>query len=284
MSSTLKNLQKEITDTLAHQVGLQEARQMAKLLLMHHLKLSATGLIMNAELAVGNQVIALIQEQMARLLNHEPIQYVIGTAHFYGLDYNVNASVLIPRPETEELVDWIIRENSGASISILDIGTGSGCIAIALKQAMPHSVTEGWDISAEALEVAIRNAKTHGLEVVFRQADILTLDPKQLNQFDVIVSNPPYVRELEKTQMNSNVLDYEPHLALFVRDDDPLLFYRSIAQKSMIMLKKDGKLYFEINEYLGDELQSMLSQMGYKSRLRQDLQGKNRMIMAERTQ
>lgn len=283
MSTSVQLLQKAIADKLVRIVSIQEARQMAKMLLMHHLSLSSTGLVLNADRLVDEHTLGVVEQQVGRLLNHEPIQYILGTAHFYGLDFAVNPSVLIPRPETEELVDWIVKENSLAKPVILDIGTGSGCIAITLKHQITEAHVEGWDISAEALTVATQNAESLGVDVDFNQVDILSFEPSTANHFDIIVSNPPYVRELEKQQMNNNVLDHEPHLALFVSNNDPLLFYRTIAQKAKVLLKPGRMLYFEINEYLGCEMLEMLAGLGYEAILKQDLQGKDRMIRARQT-
>ena len=280
MPITIQTLQKTLAEQLTGVVTAQEARQMAKLMMMHHLQLSSTALITQADREVETSITLLIAQQLKRLLKHEPIQYVLGVAHFYGIDFEVNPSVLIPRPETEELVDWIANENKDRVLSILDIGTGSGCIAVALKRCLPQSSVEGWDISEQALNMARQNALKNDVLVQFKQADILTLEPAKTPGYDIIVSNPPYVRELEKCQMNQNVLDYEPHVALFVADNDPLQFYRAIAQKAKTMLKPNGILFFEINEYLGEQMLNMLQQYGFQCYLRKDLQGKDRMIKA----
>ncbi|NDI98203.1 peptide chain release factor N(5)-glutamine methyltransferase [Flavobacterium sp. LaA7.5] len=215
------------------------------------------------------------------LKKQKPIQYILGTAHFYGLELKVNESTLIPRPETEELVEWIIKENTDkGKINILDIGTGSGCIAIALAKNLPNATVYAIDVSAEALKVAQENAKANNTNVTFWQKDILTTEELP-QQFDVIVSNPPYVRHLEKQEIKSNVLDYEPHLALFVEDNDPLLFYRKIAALGQKHLTRNGKLYFEINQYLGKETAQMLEEYHYENvEIRKDLYGNNRMIVA----
>ncbi|KAF2519375.1 peptide chain release factor N(5)-glutamine methyltransferase [Flavobacterium salilacus subsp. salilacus] len=215
------------------------------------------------------------------LKKQKPIQYIFGTAHFYGLELKVNESTLIPRPETEELVEWIIKENTDkGKINILDIGTGSGCIAIALAKNLPNATVYAIDVSAEALKVAQENAKANNTNVTFWQKDILTTEELP-QQFDVIVSNPPYVRHLEKQEIKSNVLDYEPHLALFVEDNDPLLFYKKIAVLAKKSLTTNGKLYFEINQYLGKETAHMLEEYHYKNvEIRKDLYGNNRMIGA----
>ena len=233
------------------------------------------------------------------LQKYEPIQYIIGDTEFYGLNFSVNSSVLIPRPETEELVDWIIKENqSKASISILDIGTGSGCIAVSLAKHIPNAKVYALDVSKEALKIAKQNAKENQVDIMFVETDVLKLNQESVVKirdfpfgndvfnkshvkFDIIVSNPPYVRELEKELMNANVLKHEPHLALFVEDDDALLFYRKIAQLSKRLLANKGQLYFEINEYLGKDVKMLLEKEGFKNiELKQDIFKKDRMIKA----
>jgi release factor glutamine methyltransferase len=217
-----------------------------------------------------------------RLKNEEPIQYILGETSFFGYSFNVNENVLIPRPETEELVEWIIKsvENKDVEISILDIGTGSGCIPISLKKELPNIKITGFDISSEALTVAQANSKLNNADVSFQKVDILsTVEIKE--NFDIIVSNPPYVRELEKKEIKNNVLNNEPHLALFVSDDNPLLFYNRIADVAKINLNKNGLLFFEINQYLGPETKQMLEIKGFKNvELKKDLFGNNRMIKA----
>jgi release factor glutamine methyltransferase len=195
----------------------------------------------------------------------------------------VNESVLIPRPETEELVDWIRNENDlNKNLQILDIGTGSGCIAISLKHEFPFATVDAFDISNEALETARKNAAQNGLEVNFSEVDILNA-PAFDKKWDIIVSNPPYVLENEKLQMHSNVLEYEPHLALFVPDNDPLLFYREIALFAKKQLNANGKLYFEINRAYGQATVDMLSELGFQHiELRKDISGNDRMVRGEK--
>jgi len=215
-----------------------------------------------------------------------PIQHILEEAHFYGLVFKVNEHVLIPRPETEELVDWVISVcslqlsvNSFKKISILDIGTGSGCIPITLKKHLPRADVSTLDVSADAIAVAKQNAHQIGVNINFIEADILTF--KSEEKFDIIVSNPPYIRDLEKADMHHNVLAHEPHLALFVRDDNPLLFYKAIADFTKTNLNPNGELFFEINEYLGLETVEMLKDNGFTDvELRQDMQGKDRMVRA----
>ena len=210
-----------------------------------------------------------------------PIQQVLGYAYFCGLKLKVTPSVLIPRPETEELVRWVVDESPAPS-SILDIGTGSGCIAIALAKALPQTRLTAIDISDEALAVARENAKMHDADIDFIQADILNPNPSLANnRIDVIVSNPPYICNKEADEMEKNVLNHEPHVALFVPDDDPLLFYRAIAEKTLTMLTPDGTLFFEINRLYAQELTTMLQSMGFQHiTVRQDQFNNDRMLRA----
>jgi release factor glutamine methyltransferase len=220
-----------------------------------------------------------IKNIVLRLKNLEPIQYILGETEFLGLKLKVNPSVLIPRPETEELVQWIIQSNLPEDSRILDIGTGSGCIALALKNQLKNPGVFGVDISENALEVARQNALKNNLEVHFFQADILEWELFNWENYDAIVSNPPYIRESEKTQMHTNVLEYEPRNALFVTDHNPLVFYRSISAFALKHLTKEGKLFFEINENLGSETNEMLLDFGFRDiEIRKDINGKNRMV------
>lgn len=219
-------------------------------------------------------------EALEQLRAHRPLQYVLGTAEFYGLTLRLDERVLIPRPETEELVRRIVGENRGASPRILDVGTGSGAIALALARELPGAAVTGLDISPGALELARENARTNGVEVNFQSLDILTQVPE--GQYDLIVSNPPYVRVCERSAMRRNVLDYEPEAALFVPDDDPLLFYRRIASLGRRLLVPGGALWFEINEAFGRETAELLAGMGYEDMaLWRDLFGKERMVRAK---
>lgn len=216
-----------------------------------------------------------------------PIQYIIGKAWFYGLEFSVSNAVLIPRPETEELVSLVIAESSkhAESFSILDIGTGSGCIAVTLKKKIQRAHVYAVDVSEEALAVARQNAEQHECELKFIHADVLDeTQYAQLPACTVIVSNPPYVKQSEKAVMKTNVLDYEPHRALFVREEDPLVFYRAIAAIGKQKLKSGGKIFVEINETLGLETCILFQQAGFTDvQLKQDLQGKDRMVVAQKT-
>lgn len=227
-----------------------------------------------ADLVKWNAVLEQLEQQ-------KPIQYIFGKAHFYGLVFMVNNETLIPRPETEELVDRIVKDNlDKENIKMLDIGTGSGCIAIALAKNLPDADVWAIDVSAGALEAAQGNARLNEVSISFVKENILMAESLP-ETFDVIVSNPPYVRYSEKKEIKPNVLDYEPHLALFVDDNDPLLFYRKIAVLAKRALTPGGKLYFEVNQYLGTETTALLEGLDFKDvTLYKDMYGNNRMIVA----
>lgn len=227
---------------------------------------------------------AFFEAVLGQLKQSKPIQYILGETEFYGLPFSVNPSVLIPRPETEELVQWMIQSQKKPSPSILDIGTGSGCIAIALKTNIPQALVLGLDISTDALGLAKQNAKKNNADVRFLQADILQMGPEDLPQkFEVLVSNPPYIPVEEKGLMKANVLHNEPHIALFVTTEEPLVFYEKIAALASQVLVPEGYLYFEINERFATETSTLLSEKGFCNiELRTDLNGKDRMIRAQR--
>lgn len=231
----------------------------------------------DAEILVWNTLVEDLKLEI-------PVQYLLGTTSFYGLDFNVNSSVLIPRPETEELVEWILESQKTIAetqkLRILDIGTGSGCIAISLAKNLPNASVQAIDVSEKALATAKKNSERNKVDVIFIKQNILqTEDLGQ--QFDVIVSNPPYVRNLEKQEIKKNVLDNEPHLALFVEDNDALIFYKKIAELAQKNLVPNGQLFFEINQYLGKETVTLLAEMGFKNiELRKDIYGNDRMIKA----
>ncbi len=246
------------------------------------LNLSRVDVAMNLEKELPVKEIDQFEKAKRRLMDQEPIQYILGHTYFYGLSFIVNKHVLIPRPETEELVDWILKDqkNKNNSVNILDVGTGSGCIAISLAKNLPNAQVYAMDISEKAIEVAKENAKQNGVSVKFIQEDILGAEDL-FQDFDVIVSNPPYVRALEKKEIKPNVLHNEPHQALFVSDFDPLIFYNKITKLSKRRLTPGGCLYFEINQYLGSETVDMIKSLGYGSVvLRRDLYGNERMIRA----
>lgn len=241
-----------------------------------------TQILKKEELLTGEQQ-NKIETIITRLKNFEPIQYILEEAEFYGLKLHVNPSVLIPRPETEELVQWITKSNLHKNSKILDIGTGSGCIALALKKILKNAEISGVDISESALEVARKNAKENILEVNFFQTDILNWKNISWDVFDVIVSNPPYVRLSEKEEMKTNVLAHEPENALFVSDEDPLVFYRVIAGFAKKHLAVRGFLFFEINEYLGEEMRDLLKEMDFREiQIHKDLNNRNRMVRCQK--
>ncbi len=218
---------------------------------------------------------------ITQLQLHMPVQYVLEAAWFYGMELYVNENVLIPRPETEELVDWIVGEYSEKPApTVIDIGTGSGCIAIAIKKALPAAMVYAMDISSEALQVAQKNAALQNTGIIFKQADILDGNGySQLPSFDIIVSNPPYIPAAEQVNMSGNVTAYEPHLALFVPDDRPLRFYEAIGGLASANLKPGGSIYLEIHEALGEATRSLYHNLGYSNiRVRKDMQGKDRML------
>lgn len=218
---------------------------------------------------------------LERLVSFEPIQYILGETEFFGLPFIVNENTLIPRPETEELVELILAENTKSDLRILDIGTGSGAIAIALAKQMNDAKVSAWDISFKALDVAVLNSKINNVDIEFKRVDVLGDCPKD-KQFDIIVSNPPYVLESEKGSMEDNVLQYEPYTALFVPDNDALLFYRRIAHIAKDLLSPNGKLYFEINQAKGKDTIEMLENKGFSNvALFQDLSKRDRMVRAE---
>ena len=238
-------------------------------------------LALNIDLEFSEQELMIWHTILEKLKLEIPIQYIIGTTSFFGLDFNVNENVLIPRPETEELVDLIIKNSNSKTPKIIDIGTGSGSIAISLAKNIPLASVFAIDVSEKALEIAKVNATLNNVNVNFILANILDVD--NLNeQFDVIVSNPPYVRNLEKHEIKKNVLEYEPHLALFVNDNDALIFYKKIAELAKINLSQNGQLFFEINQYLGKETKELLENLDFKKViLKKDIYGNDRMILCE---
>lgn len=226
-----------------------------------------------------------LQDAIDRLARKEPIQYILGETEFCGLPFHIGPGALIPRPETEELVELIRSRNSLVGAHILDIGTGSGCIAVALAKWLPSSKVAAWDISDDALRIANENARINQVEVAFERVDVLTFEPVegQKGNLDILVSNPPYVRISEADEMDANVLDHEPHVALFVENNDALLFYRVISKLAFELLKPGGSLYFEINSYLGKETLEAVKALPFKEVLLiPDISGKDRMIQAIR--
>ncbi|WP_035464541.1 peptide chain release factor N(5)-glutamine methyltransferase [Algoriphagus vanfongensis] len=253
----------------------QEAQHIVSWLFEHHLGLKPMERI---NLVDEQNLPPQLFSDFEKLKTGEPIQYVLGKGPFYGREFVVNPSTLIPRNETEELVHLIIKENSQSQLRILDVGTGTGCIPISLFLEMDRAEVYGIDISTQALEVAQHNATIHQARVKWLECDILTNSIPVLD-LDILVSNPPYIPEKGKALMHHNVVDFEPGLALFVPDEDPLIFYREIAQKGLQALKENGKIYFEIHEEYGHQVLALLQQLGYsQTQLIQDLNGKDRMV------
>ena len=248
-----------------------------------HLDYKRIDVSLKSETLISPKTFEYFETIISRLLTYEPIQYILGTTSFFGLEFKVDSNVLIPRPETEELVAWILKQtDSSQSLKILDIGTGSGYIAISLVKHLPNVEIYALDVSPKALEIAEFNAQQNAVKLNMIKANVLDWKPTDLS-FDLIVSNPPYVREIEKERMAPNVLEHEPHLALFVENNNPLVFYRAIVELGKQTLKKQGQLYFEINEYLGKETQALFSSDTFEDvQLKSDIFGKHRMICAQK--
>ncbi|WP_207433870.1 peptide chain release factor N(5)-glutamine methyltransferase [Sabulibacter ruber] len=277
----------EILENLTRQLQTlyeePEARTMAEWVLQHALRVGRFELLQRRKDPAPDGLQAQVQQYQERLLQHEPLQYVLSEASFYGRDFTVTPAVLIPRPETEELVQKVIKTyQRQPQVRLLDIGTGSGCIPITLAAELPQAQAWGLDVSPEALAVAKSNAEKLGQKVEWLLQDILQEIPAiEPHSLDAVISNPPYVLEEEKALMRQNVLNFEPSLALFVPNEDPLLFYRRIAVVAQRLLKKGGKLFFEINEKFAQETKEMLHQMNYQNvQIFQDLRGKDRMLEA----
>lgn len=316
---TLKELESQFLSELINLYPKEEIQSFFRLLVAHHLGFSKIDITLKPDFALKKSDLDFFLNALHELKQEKPIQYILGETEFYGLPFKVTPDVLIPRPETEELINWILDEvgsqeknfksqipNSktlglkpqssnlkpeaqNPKLSILDIGTGSGCIAIVLAKHLPNANVYALDISEKALTVAKQNAELNQVTINFVQQDItasnviLSLSKYLHNneKFDIIVSNPPYVRDLEKGEIKKNVLANEPHLALFVEDENPLLFYDKIADLAKQQLNPNGMLFFEINQYLGKETRVLLEQKNYKNiQLRKDLFGNDRMLKA----
>jgi release factor glutamine methyltransferase len=280
---TIQDFRDTFISTLSDTYPPEEVHAMLYRALEHYLGLSRVEVALSRKQNLKDSQRLLLEETLERLQKQEPIQYILGKTEFYDLEFHLNSDTLIPRPETEELVRWIVEDGKKlSSPTILDIGTGSGCIAIALAKNLPTANVQALDFSKHALDMATSNAKRNQVEVDFYQQDILIAEGLK-EKYDIIVSNPPYVREQEKAEIETNVLDFEPHAALFVSDQDPLVFYLKIAALALENLLPKGILYLEINQYLGKETVALLKNTGFKSvELRQDMFGKDRMIKAQK--
>lgn len=281
---TLRAFKDFFTEALSELFPKTEIDSFFFILMEEKLNLQRIDTVLKPDFLIPEEQLTDLKKILQRLQKEEPIQYILGNTEFYGLPFFVDESTLIPRSETEELVAWVIEEvaklqsNPVTKLSILDIGTGTGCIPISLAKNLPKAKITAIDISPKALEVAKKNAHINKVTIDFIELDILTT--KSLPQeFDIIVSNPPYVRELEKVEIKNNVLENEPHLALFVADENPLIFYSKIADLAKQQLSENGLLFFEINQYLGKETMALLEEKGFKNiELRKDIFGKDRMV------
>nr|WP_321224621.1 peptide chain release factor N(5)-glutamine methyltransferase [uncultured Psychroserpens sp.] len=276
--------------------GKEEVDSFFNILIEHYLDLKRIHLVIHPEYVITKEEEQPLFEALANLKLHKPIQYILGETEFYGLPFKVNEHTLIPRPETEELVDWIIKSHLERSeesqleesqLKILDIGTGTGCIAISLAKHLTKANVSALDVSEDALKIAKQNAKLNDVDVEFVHDNILNSRHAEgvsvSHYYDIIVSNPPYVRNLEKAEIQPNVLDNEPHLALFVEDENPLQFYKAICEFAQLNLKANGSLFFEINEYLGNEMLDLMTKFNFKDiELKKDMFGKDRMIKGKK--
>jgi len=282
---TLNEARTVLTKELKNVYETDELRNIIELVVEHITNMSRAEQVKNKIPYLTCTQLEDLDAITERLKKNEPVQYVLGEAWFAGMKFKVNKNVLIPRPETEELVDWIVKESQKSKVksqNIIDIGTGSGCIPITLKKKLPESDVSAIDVCSEALFTATENAMELNAEVNFLLVDFLDEEKwKELAQYDIIVSNPPYVKQSEINIMHERVKEFEPHLALFVSDNNPLLFYKKLSDFSMKHLKAGGKLFVEINEALGEAISNLFRSAGFLNvELKKDMQGKDRMVMA----
>lgn len=278
--NSVKSVKHYFNDRLKELFSEREIRKMFQLSLQKRLNLTASDLLLSDSLKMSESDLLFFRSIVKRLLNKEPFQYIHGETEFYGLRIKTDNRVLIPRPETEELVDWIVKSQYGDTAKIADVCSGSGCIALALKNKLPEASVTGFDVSDGALDLSRKNALLNSLDVNFEKLDVLAEGlPFEGSTLDLIVSNPPYVMNSERIGMQEHVLLHEPHLALFVGDELPLIFYDKIAFQAIQKLKPEGYLYFEINEKYGDGMIELLKKYDFwEIELKEDLQGKSRMI------
>lgn len=276
-----KELLTIISSPLEPVYGKREAANIGIELIRHCYQVNRLQLTLNEPIPFTESEKTRLEAMIARLVNEEPLQHVLGSVEFFGLEFKTDHRALIPRPETEELMDWIAQKHYNEAVKVLDIGTGTGCIPVSLARHLKNATVSGVDLSQEALDLAHENAVFNKVEVTFQQMDILSEDLQE--KYDIIVSNPPYIPEADKKQMAANVLNFEPEQALFVPDSQPLLFYERIASLAMAHLNPGGILYFEIHENFGSAVVGLLKTKGFAGiELRQDLQGKDRMTKAVR--
>jgi release factor glutamine methyltransferase len=282
VKTTAKSLLKELIESLNEIYDEGESISIGKIILEDIVGIPGHQLPLDPPVDLSTEEEQRLSNAMTRLKEHEPIQYVTGRCYFYGRIFKVNPGVLIPRPETEELVALIVsRHKDQKELKIVDIGTGSGCIAISLAAALPSAEVTAVDISEAALAVAKENAKLNSVYLTTQKLDITT-EPLSSAQYDIIVSNPPYITESERILMHENVLEHEPDLALFVPNEDPLRFYAHIAEQGKDALRPNGRIYCEINEHFGAETMGLFEKLGYQNvELHKDMQGKDRMVSCQ---
>jgi release factor glutamine methyltransferase len=280
---TLHEAQQQLTTSLYELYDNREAANIADWVMEHVTGMRKIDRIMHKQSLLSPERVDQLQQYTRELLTHKPVQYVLHEAWFYGMAFYVDENVLIPRPETEELVEWIVSslQPPTSYLSILDIGTGSGCIPVSLKKKLPQAAIYACDVSEQALAVAAKNAATQQAPVQFLQADFLDAASwPSLPAVDIIVSNPPYIPQHNESSMLQNVLAYEPHLALFVPNEDPLVFYEAIARFAQEKLRPGGMIFVEIHEDLGAQTKALFEAKGFTAEVKKDFQGKDRMVKA----
>lgn len=279
---TLNRLIRRLHESLDPLYGEGESQWLIRTIFEHIKGWNQVDLLLRGDKQVSDFTEERVLDVVERLKNFEPIQYIFGESNWHGLKIKVSPAVLIPRPETSQLVDIIADENTQSDLRVLDLCSGSGCIAVALAKQLKFPTVEAIDISEEALEIARKNASENKVEVQFSQKDLFALAPED-DPYDIIVSNPPYIMEKEKGEMSRNVLEYEPIIALFVPDDDPIKYYRAISEYSLQSLKASGKLYFEINPLTADQVEEMMKSQGWKDvTVMVDMYGRKRFLKGEK--
>lgn len=279
---TVNEMLIRFSEKLNDQFNSREKKQIAKMFMMNYMNQDATDLLLIKDEKVPSDVIEQLEHAIQEINNGKPVQYVMGSVYFYDLKLNVDKRALIPRPETEELAHWIVEKWKNRSPKVLDVGTGSGCLALAIKDNIPKSHVFGVDVIQNAIDLATENAQKLNLDVTFDFANALNLHSYSRYKWDMIVSNPPYIPLEEKEGMKDHVLDYEPGTALFVPNNKPLLFYKAITLYARDHLVPKGSLFFEVHEDMAQDVEAVLNSYGFtKVEIRQDLQGKDRMIHAQ---
>jgi release factor glutamine methyltransferase len=282
---TISDLKKYFFNSLSDGYREEETGAIFYILASEFIGLTRLDIALDSKKLLSFKEVELFEDAIKKLQRHEPVQYITGNTEFFGLTFKVNRHVLIPRPETEELVQWILddlQKKNEESLKILDIGTGSGCIAVSLAKQLPQAEVTAIDVSKEALRVAKENAQCNKVDIEFLERDILQVSHLD-KEYDLIVSNPPYVRDLEKQEMQKNVLDFEPAGALYVRDENPLVFYNKITALAAGALKPKAVVYFEINQYLGKQTEVLLKEKDFRTTLKKDIFGVDRMLKGQKS-